>query len=115
MFDPKETCPACEIIPKTLPILGVFLYTKDMNKNKNCNRNLPTNALNVTNVEPGMRIRFAFDTTGTHTVLSVSKGYGQRVTIVTDKGRKEATKAGTVRLVGVEGYNYHEGHGCPKG
>lgn len=84
-----------------------------MNNIKCCNTSLPNNAINVVDLKPGMRIRFAFEGTGTHIVESVS-AFGFKRTIVTDKGRREANTAGTVRLVDVDGYNYHSGHGCVK-
>jgi hypothetical protein len=79
--------------------------------NTNCNRNLPANALSTTKIVEGMRISFAFDTDGVHKVLGVAR-FGQNILIRTDKGTKRANAAGTVRLEGVEGYDYHEGHGC---
>lgn len=78
-----------------------------------CNINLPTNAIRVVDLRPGMRIRFAFDGTGEHVVQSLSQ-YGFDRILVTDKARRRVNTAGTVRLVDADGYNYHSGHGCPK-
>lgn len=79
-----------------------------------CNTSLPSNAISVGDIAPGMRLRYAYEGDGIHTVVKVEKGYGQRVVIVSDLGRKDANLAGTARLVGVEGYDYHAGHGCVK-
>lgn len=87
-------------------------HTEYMNK-MNCNVNLPSNAIAVRNVVAGMSIRFPFEGTGVHTVERVTH-MGTRSLIHTDKGPRWATPAGTVRLVDVDGYNYHAGHGCVK-
>ena len=74
-----------------------------------CNTSLPVDALNVGDVVPGMSIYCAYEVDQTpRTVLKVEKGYGQRVVIVTERGREEGTLAGTVRLV-ADNYNYHNG------
>lgn len=68
-----------------------------MNK-MNTNPNLPANAVRVSDVRPGMRIRFAFDGTGVHTVERVVR-MGTRVVLTTDKGIRRCNTAGTVRSV----------------
>jgi hypothetical protein len=86
-----------------------------MNNNRKtfCNQSLPIDAIACGKVKEGMQIRFPFDGTGVHTVKRVTI-FSNRVAILTDQTMRRATLAGTVRLVGVEGYNYHAGHGCPK-
>jgi hypothetical protein len=97
--------------------VGGPCYTYSMNKNKTqtvfCNSNLPSNAVNVANVVPGMRITFGYDSPGVHTVIAVSGGF-DRIWITTDSTKRECRRAGTVRLADADGYNYHAGHGCEK-
>lgn len=78
-----------------------------------CNLSLPDNAINVTDVVPGMHIRAAYS--GEQGIVSRAVKVGTH-TLITFEGSLRpfrATNAGTFRLVDVpEGYGYHYGHGC---
>lgn len=81
--------------------------------NTNCNTNLPDDAIAVTSVEPGMRIRAAYSGEG-GTVATVGRSFGGRRRITfTDGSSMRASDAGTFRYVDSPvGYSYHNGHGC---
>lgn len=77
-----------------------------------CNTNLPANAVNVTDIVPGMHIRAAFGYER-GVVESIMRDGHRRLIRFTDGTTARASTAGTFRLVDVpEGYNYHNGHGC---
>lgn len=84
--------------------------------NINCNANLPTNAVNVSDLAPGMTIRAPFSGEA-GTVESVSPYYykGRVIVKFTSGNEVRANLAGTFRMVDAPAnYNYHTGHGCPK-
>ena len=81
-----------------------------MNNKMLCNRNLPTNSINVTDVRVGMTVYSEYDPTPASVVTGVVP-MGNRVLIETDARTIEATVAGTLRLVEA-GYDYHADHGC---
>ena len=76
-----------------------------------CNTNLPTHAINVDNVEVGMRIGSDYGDSGT--VKRVTTLGNRRFITFEDRAPQWATRAGTYRWLDAPvGYNYHDGHGC---
>ena len=81
--------------------------------NTNCNTSLPDNAINVSDVAPGMQIHAAYG--GERgTVAKVGMNFANRVLIkFTDGTSVRASLAGTFRYDNApDGYSYHNGHGC---